>query len=154
MKNASGIAQFILRFALGLGFILPVMDRLGWMGAPGSAGVAWGDWSHFIDYTHTLVPFLNRPLANIMGIFATMAESTFGVCLILGFKIKQMALGAAILTCSFGICMAVFIGIAAPFGYPVFVFTGAALVLSGLGRWQWSIDHYLATPSTPESQTM
>ena len=121
------------------------MDRLGWMGAPGSAGVAWGDWQHFIDYTHTLMPFFGRPLANVMGILVTFAESIFGVFLILGLKIRQIALGAAMLTLSFGICMAVFIGIKAPFGYPVFVFTGGALVLSGLNRYQWSIDSYLAT---------
>ena len=147
MKNASGIAQLILRFALGIGFILPVMDRLGWMGAPGSTGVAWGNWQHFVDYTQTLIPFLSRPLSNVMGTLATIAESTFGVFLILGLRIKQIALGAAILTLFFGICMAVFIGIEAPFGYPVFVFTGGALVLSGLGHYQWSIDNYLATIS-------
>jgi hypothetical protein len=36
--------------------------------------------------------------------------------------------------------MAVFIGINAPFNYPVFAFTGAGLVLSGIGSYKWSID--------------
>ncbi len=144
MKNSSGIAQLFLRFALGLGFLLPVIDRLGLMGPHGSSGVAWGDWEHFIDYSNTLMPFLDRPLANVMGLVATISEVVFGVCLIVGLKIKQMALGAAALTLGFGLSMAIFLNIGAPFSYPVFVFTGSALVLSGIGRYKWSIDDYIA----------
>ncbi|MDN3551728.1 hypothetical protein [Mucilaginibacter aquaedulcis] len=143
MKNASGIAQLILRLALGVGFLLPVMDRLGLMGPHGSAGVTWGDWQHFIDYTNTLVPFAGRSIANLMGLFATIAEAVFGICLIIGFRIKEIALGAGILTMVFGICMAIFLSIGAPFGYPVFVFTGGALVLSGIDHYKWSIDGYI-----------
>ena len=144
MKNYSGIAQLFLRLALGLGFILPVMDRLGWMGAPGDIGVAWGDWKHFIDYSNTLMPFLNRSLANLTGILATISELVFGIFLIVGFKIKYIGLGAAALTLGFGLCMAVFLRIGAPFAYPVFVFTGAALVISGIGHYKWSIYNYIA----------
>jgi uncharacterized membrane protein YphA (DoxX/SURF4 family) len=147
MQSLSGISQLFLRIALGIGFILPVMDRLGLLGTPGSAGVSWGDWEHFIIYAHTLMPFLNHSAANIMGIFATLCEAIFGICLILGIKIKLMALGAALLTLTFGLCMAIFLGIGAPFGYPVFVFTGAALVLSGLGHYRWSVDNLLANKS-------
>lgn len=143
MKNPSGIAQLFLRLALGLGFLLPVMDRIGWMGASGSAGVAWGDWKHFIDYSNTLMPFLTRPLANIMGLTATVCEVVFGIFLIIGLKIKYIALGSAILTLGFGLCMAIFVSIGAPFAYPVFVFTGAGLVLSGIEKYKWSIDNYL-----------
>lgn len=145
MKDSSGIAQLILRLALGAGFLLPVMDRLGWLGAPGTSGVAWGDWTHFVDYTNTLIPFVNKPIANLMALGATMAELIFGILLIIGLKIKEVALGAALLTLSFGLCMAIFIRIGAPFTYPVFVFTGAGLVLSGIGQYKWSIDEYLAT---------
>ncbi|TWI99321.1 DoxX-like protein [Mucilaginibacter frigoritolerans] len=144
MKNSSGVAQLFLRIAMGSIFLIVVMDRLGWLGAPGSHGVSWGDWKHFIDYTSTLLPFLNRSLANFAGLIATIAEALFGLCLIIGLKIKWVALGAAILTLCFGLSMAVFVSLNAPFSYPVFVFTGASLVLSGLNRYQWSIDNYLA----------
>jgi uncharacterized membrane protein YphA (DoxX/SURF4 family) len=142
MKNTSGIAQLFLRIALGIGFILPVMDRLGLLGSPGTAGVSWGDWKHFVDYTNTLMPYLNNRLAGIMAALATAAEFVFGICLILGIKIKQIAWGAAILTACFGLSMAIFLGIGAPFNYPVFVFTGAAWVLSGMGEYKWSIDGF------------
>jgi uncharacterized membrane protein YphA (DoxX/SURF4 family) len=140
MKNSSGIAQLFLRIALGIGFILPVCDRLGILGPAGAAGVSWGDWKHFVDYTNTLMPYFNHTLANIMAFIATAAEAIFGICLILGLKVKLIALGAALLTLIFGLSMAIFSGISAPFNYPVFVFTGAALVLSGLGRYKWSLD--------------
>lgn len=140
MKNTNGIPQLFLRFALGLGFILPVMDRIGWMGKPGSGTVAWGDWSHFIDYTNTLMPFLNRSLANVMGLTATIAEAIIGICLILGFQIKWASLAGALITFTFALFMIASLGIGAPFQYPVFVFTGAALVLSQVETYKWSID--------------
>jgi putative oxidoreductase len=143
MKNASGIAQLILRLALVVGFIMPVMDRMGLRGPYGANGVTWGDWKHFVDYTQRLLPFASRPIAIVMSLLATIGEFVFGVCLLIGFRIKETALGAGILTFMFGLCMAVFLGINAPFSYPVFVFTGGALVLSGIGEYKWSIDNYI-----------
>ncbi|MEX6687947.1 DoxX family protein [Danxiaibacter flavus] len=142
MKNVSRIGQLLLRLAIAVSFLMAVMDRFGLLGPPGS-GTAWGDWKHFVDYTHTLVPFINRPIANIMGIVATIAEIVFGILLIVGYRVKAVALGAAVLTLCFGLCMAVFVSINAPISYPVFVFTGAALVLSGLDHHAWSIDSYI-----------
>lgn len=142
MKNIAGVGQFLLRLAIAVSFLMAVMDRLGLLGPPG-AGAAWGDWKHFVDYTNTLIPFANRPIANIMSIIATIAECVFGILLIVGYRIKEVAIGSAILTLSFGLCMAIFVRISAPINYPVFVFTGAALVLSGLDHYKWSIDNYI-----------
>ena len=116
------------------------MDRLGWLGTPGS-GPAWGDWTHFIDYTNKLLPFIPRSGANLMGLLATVAEAVAGISLIIGYKTRQAALGAAVLTIIFGLCMATFLGIAAPFKYPVFLFTGASLLLSGMSTFKWSVDN-------------
>ncbi|PIF46460.1 DoxX-like protein [Chryseobacterium sp. 52] len=137
-----GIGQILLRLALGAGFLLPVMDRLGVLGPPGS-GPTWGDWKHFVDYTNILIPFVNRPIANFMGILVTVAEVVFGILLIVGFRIKEASVGAGILTLCLGMCMGIFVSISAPFNYPVFVFTGRALVLSGLNHYNWSIDNYI-----------
>lgn len=141
MERSTGFAQLFLRVALAIGFILPVMDRLGLLGKPGAGMASWGDWEHFISYTNSLMPYLSRPLANLFGFLATIAEALFGVCLLVGYKIRYAALGAAILTFIFAICMATSHGVSAPFKYPVFVFTGAALTLSGLTSFRWSIDY-------------
>lgn len=142
MKNTLAVGQFLLRLALGAGFLIPVMDRLGLLGPPGS-GASWGDWEHFVDYTNTLIPFASRQVANIMGVFATLGELVFGILLVIGFRIREAGLGAGILTLSFGLCMAVFVSMGAPFSYPVFVFTGSSLLLSGLDHHRWSVDYYI-----------
>nr|WP_295921953.1 DoxX family membrane protein [uncultured Dyadobacter sp.] len=136
-------AQFFTRTALGAGFILPVLDRLGYMGDPGSAQVAWGDWPHFVDYTQTLIPFAGHGVAQAAALGATIAEVVLGICLIAGFRTKWMGLGAALITFTFGVFMIASLGIGAPFQYPVFVFTGAGLLLSGQDNFKWSVDAYL-----------
>jgi uncharacterized membrane protein YphA (DoxX/SURF4 family) len=145
MKGITQLAQLITRLALGPGFLLPVFDRLGFMGAPGTAHVAWGNWSHFVAYTHTLMPFTNVSTANIAGLLATIAECVLGVCLLVGFKTRWMGLGAAIITFTFAIFMIFSLGISAPFNYPVFVFTGAGLLLFTQHTFRWSIDAFIET---------
>src|SRR5262245_42570834 len=41
-----------LRVLLGLDFLGSVADRFGLLGPPGAAGVSWGDFGHFVIYTH------------------------------------------------------------------------------------------------------
>lgn len=134
------LAQLFIRLALGIGFLWPVMDRLGWLGEPGSGTVAWGNWDHFVTYTNTLMPFVNREVTNVMAFIATSAEIVFGICLIVGFKTRMVALGGAALTLIFALCMAVFISPAAPLNYPVFVFTGGNLLLATITSYPWSVD--------------
>lgn len=148
-SGITAFAQLITRLALGLGFLLPVFDRLGFMGAPGSPHVAWGNWSHFVEYTHTLMPILPLSMANIAALVATIAECVLGVCLLVGFKTRWMGLGAAILTFTFAVFMIFSLGISAPFNYPVFVFTGAGSLLFTQHAFRWSIDAFLKTHKLP-----
>lgn len=140
MKNTPHFAQLFLRLALGIGFILPVMDRFGWLGAPGSPTVGWGSWAIFLDYTNSLMPYLSRPLANIMGIIATAGELIFGILLIIGYKIKPAALGSFLLTLAFALSMLIFANYRAPFNYSVFVVSASSLLLATLPGYKWSID--------------
>lgn len=143
MNGFAPLAQLFTRLALGLGFLLPVFDRLGIMGPPGSAQAAWGDWPHFVAYTHSLMPFTSLNIANIAGLIATIAECVPGVCLIVGYKVKWMGLGAAAITITFAVFMIASSGIGAPFKYPVFVFTGAGLLLFTHHSFPWSVDNLL-----------
>lgn len=144
MNSTSPIPQLFLRLALGIGFILPVMDRLGWLGPAGQHFTAWGNWPNFVAYTNMLVPFLDKSLAGIAALLATVAEALFGVLLIIGYKTKLMALGSFILTLTFGLCMAIFLGLRAPFNYSVFADSAAALLLATVPVYKWSVDHYLS----------
>lgn len=133
-------AQFLLRLALGIGFILPVLDRIGALGAPGSSGVGWGNWSNFVDYTHSLMPYIDRSLAAVAGLIATIAEVVFGILLIIGYKTKWAAFGSFGLTLIFALSMFFFANYRAPFNYSVFVVSFSSLLLAGLPYHKWSLD--------------
>lgn len=135
--------QLLLRLALGIGFILPVLDRLGFLGLPGVPNVGWGNWENFIDYTHSLMPYMGRSLANIMGTVATAAEVLFGILLIAGFKTRYVALGSFALTLAFALSMLFFAGYRAPFNYSVFVCSTASLLLASVSNYRWSLDDSL-----------
>lgn len=143
MKNQLNNAQFFLRIALGIGFIYAVIDRIGWLGPADGKNIAWGNWQNFLDYTHILMPFLNRSLSDFFGLIATIAETLFGICLIIGFKTKIMALGSFALLLGFALFMAISLGLKAPFNYSVFAASAGALLLSTLPAYRWSFDELL-----------
>jgi uncharacterized membrane protein YphA (DoxX/SURF4 family) len=124
------IAQLYLRLALGTGFLLLGLDRLGAWGPNGKPWVSWGDWKHFSAYAHEVMNFLPGQLAEILAIIATIAEIAFGVLLLIGLFTRWAAIGAAILTASFAIAMAISSGITSPINYSVFTVSAASLLLS------------------------
>lgn len=132
MKNTFPIAQLLLRFALGTGFILPVLDRLGFLGAPGSDNVSWGNWANFVAYTNSLMPYLPSKAASFFGLLATIGEALFGILFIIGYKIKLTAYGSFALTLMFALSMLLFAGYRAPFDYSVFVVSFSSLLLASM----------------------
>ncbi|MES2455460.1 MAG: DoxX family protein [Bacteroidota bacterium] len=143
MNNTTSIAQLFLRLALGIGFILPVLDRLGFLGAPGTPNVGWGNWENFVAYTHSLMPYLGQSAAGFFGLLATIAELLFGIMLIIGYQIRWTALGSFALTLIFALSMLFFAGYRAPFNYSVFTDSAASLLLAGIGSYKWSIDYQI-----------
>lgn len=55
------------RLALSAGFLSAVADRFGWWGAPGTGNVAWGNVDNYLDYVHTLAPYLPDALVGAAG---------------------------------------------------------------------------------------
>lgn len=144
MQNKFNFPQLLLRIALGIGFLLPVMDRLGWLGEAGVNGNAWGNWSNFVAYTNTLVPYMGSNGAGIMATLATVAEVVFGIALLLGYKTTIVAIGSCLLTLSFAVSMFIFDSPRAPFNYSVFVCSAASLLLAIVPGYKWSLDNMLA----------
>lgn len=130
MKKNSLTAQILLRFALGVGFLLPVLDRIGILGEPGSANVSWGNWSNFAIYANSLMPYFSPKTASFFGLIATIAEALIGILLIAGYKIKFVTYGSFILTLIFALSMLFFAGYRAPFNYSVFVASFSSLLLA------------------------
>lgn len=141
MENSFKTPQLLLRLAIGITFLTPVLDRLGILGRAGTGNIEWGNWENFINYTTTLMPFFDRPMVNVMGLIATIAETTIAVGLIIGFKTKYVALGSCILTLTFIVFMATSVGIQKPINFGVFTASAASLLLSKISHYQWSIDN-------------
>jgi len=141
-KRTRDIAQLYLRLALGFGFILPVMDRWGMLGAPGKPNVGWGNWNNFTNYTNSLMPYLDWSSAELLGWAATFFELVFGIFLIIGYRTKLAAYGSFLLTLAFALSMFFFAGYRAPFNYSVFSDSAAALLLASIPVYRWSIDHF------------
>src|ERR1700754_1496952 len=141
MKNSFKTPQLLLRLALGIGFLTTVSDRLGLLGPFGTPNIEWGNWDSFINYTGTLMPFLDKPVVNIMGGIATLLEATIGILLIVGFKTRLVAIGSCGLTLIFALAMTMFLGIKAPINFAVFSTCTGSLLLATMPVYEWSIDN-------------
>jgi uncharacterized membrane protein YphA (DoxX/SURF4 family) len=144
MSDPLKLPQLLLRLALGITFLTPVSDRLGLLGPKGTGNVEWGDWQNFIDYTAKLMPIFERPIVNIMGGIATVAELLIGILLIVGYRTRYAALGASLLTLTFIVFMVLSVGIQKPINYGVFTATTAAFLLARVPSYDWSLDRFLA----------
>jgi putative oxidoreductase len=145
MKSYSDYLQLYIRLALGIGFIYPVLDRTGFLGPADGQNIGWGNWESFLDYTHLLVPYLSRSMSDICGWFATIAETVFGIMLLLGFKTRVTAIGSGLLLLGFAVSMAIFLGFKAPFNYSVFSASAGAFLLAGVAKYSWSIDELFSS---------
>jgi len=122
-------AEVYLRMALGAAFLSALADRFGLWGRPGKPGVAWGDFEHFTQYAAMVNSFLPARVIPAVAWAATIAESAFGLGLILGVYKRAVALGAAILLLLFASAMTTSFGIKAPLDYSVFGASSAAFLL-------------------------
>lgn len=142
MKNITILeAGLILRIVLAITMLSAVADRFGIWGAPGSNGVAWGNWENFVTYTNTLNPYANKSTAEILGAIATFLEVLLSLLLLFGFKTRLAALGTTILLFAFGFAMAVSVSVKAPFDYSVWTSAAAALLLANIGKSSYAVDN-------------
>lgn len=145
MKSYTAYLQLYIRLALGIGFIYPVLDRIGYLGPADGQNIGWGNWESFLSYTHVLTPYLSKSMSGIAAWLATIAETVFGILLLLGFKTRIVAVGSAFLLMGFAVSMALFLGFKAPFNYSVFSASGGAFLLAIMPEFRWSIDSLISS---------
>ena len=143
MKKYSACTQFFLRMSIGIGFIVPALDRFGVWGVNGAAGITWGDWQHFSVYAHKLMYFLPDALAEVLAVISSIAELAFGLLLIIGLYTRWISICSGLLLLSFAICMSLALSIHAPLNYGVFTISAASFLLSTIPKYRWSIDALL-----------
>lgn len=137
MKKYQDHAIFLLRMALAAGFSSAVLSRLGLLGKYSSG------WGKFLAYAEEVNSFAPKSAIPTIAVSATTAEALLAILLLLGYKTRLAATGASILTFLFALAMTYSFGIKDPLDYSVFVFSMAALLLSTVEQYRWSLDEIL-----------
>lgn len=137
-------ATLLLRIGLGVGFLSAVADRFGLWGAFGQPNVEWGNFSRFLEYTHTLNWYLPASIIPPMGGIATGAEILFGVLLLVGWHTRAAALLSGLLLVTFGVAMTLALGVKAPLNFAVLTGIGGALLLANCEKFPFSLDELLS----------
>jgi putative oxidoreductase len=144
----TSLPQLYLRLALGTGFFLLGLDRLGAWGPYGRSWVSWGDWQHFSAYAHQVMNFLPYTLAEALAVLATIVEITGGFLLITGLLTRWAAYACSLLTFGFAMAMAISGGITSPIDYSVFSVSAACLLLAIQPSYRWSLDALIQRQKT------
>jgi uncharacterized membrane protein YphA (DoxX/SURF4 family) len=142
----TGLAKFssvFLRLALGITFLSAVADRFGLWGAYGQPNVAWGNYGRFVEYTVKLNWFLSAAIIPALAAIATVAETLFGLLLLLGWKTRVTSLLSGLLLISFALTMTMALGVKAPLNFSVFSAAGGALLLGVCENFPFSLDELL-----------
>jgi uncharacterized membrane protein YphA (DoxX/SURF4 family) len=129
MKSIGKFTIYFLRLSLAASFFSAVADRLGFWGPPGAPAVAWGNFANFKRYTANLNTWAPVALIPVLAWAATVLEIVFGLMLVAGFRVKEVALGSALLLLTFALSMTFSIGIKSPLNYSVFSASAAGFAL-------------------------
>ncbi len=119
-------AVLYARLALGAAFLSAIASRFGiWDGHPGLT-----KFPDFIAYTAEVNAFLPAAIIPFLAWAATIAETSLGVALLAGFRLRWTALGSAALLALFGTAMAISQGPKSPLDFSVFSASAGALLLA------------------------
>lgn len=125
MTDGRRYAILYARLALGAAFLSAVAARFGlWMDRGPHPFQA------FIEYTAEVNSFLPATLAPGLAVAATLCETTLGVMLILGVRLRWTGRASAVLLALFGTAMAISFGAKSPLDYSVFSASACALLLA------------------------
>jgi len=134
MKKYQDIAILLLRWATAANFLSAVASRFGLWGKEGS------NWKDFLAYTAEVNSFAPAGIIPLLAVASTTLEIIFSLMLIIGYKTRWAACGAALLTLVFALAMSYSFGIKEPLDYAVFVDCTSAFLLATMPRYRWSID--------------
>ena len=140
MERGKGFSSLFLRLALGLSFFSALADRFGLWGAFGQPSVSWGSFARFVAYTGKLNWFLPEALIPALAIIATCAEALFGLCLVIGWYTRTVALLSGMLLILFGVTMTVALGVKAPLDFSVFSAATGAFLSATCTEFPFGVD--------------
>lgn len=138
------LSTVILRFGLGLGFLSAVADRFGLWGAFGQANVEWGNFSRFLEYTHSLNWYLPAGMIPSLGVIATGAEILFGLLLLVGWYTRVAARLSGLLLITFATAMTIALGVKSVLNFGVLTGIGGSFLLANCRNFPFSVDELLS----------
>lgn len=123
MNVRRGVALYA-RVSLAAAFLSAVAARFG----------LWRDrgphpFAAFIRYTGEVNSFLPAATWPYLAVAATIAETTLGIALLFGVRLRWTAAASAILLATFGLAMTISAGIKSALDASVFSASAAALLL-------------------------
>jgi uncharacterized membrane protein YphA (DoxX/SURF4 family) len=130
--RSTELAAVFLRLALAAGFLSAVADRFGLWGPAGTPGVGWGGFAPFLAYTGQLLWFLPAGLVRAAGWTATVLEVALAVGLLVGVRLRAVALASGLLLSVFAIAMTVALGPEPPLSYSVWSAAAGSFLLASL----------------------
>lgn len=142
-RRNGNISSVVLRLGLGLGFLSAVADRFGLWGAFGQPNVEWGNYSRFLDYTHSLNWYLPPGLTPLLGDIATGGELLLGLLVLVGWHTRVAARLSGILLIVFATAMTVALGVKSVLNFAVITGIGGAFLLANCEFFPFSVDELL-----------
>ncbi len=114
------------RLALGVAFLSAVAARFGlWQGT-----FDLEHFASFVQYTGTVNSFMPAATIPFLAWAATITEIAFGISLTIGFRVRWVAFGSALLLALFATAMAVSFGLQSPMDHSVYSASACALLLA------------------------
>ena len=167
IRNGS-LSSMVLRLGLGLGFLSAVADRFGLWGAFGQPNVEWGNYSRFLEYTHSLNWYWPAGMIPVLGTVATGAEILIGLLVLVGWQTRVAARLSGLLLMVFATAMTIALGAKPVLNFAVLTGIGGSFLLANCEIFPFSVDELLsrrarsekniadvrATPETPKVRTM
>lgn len=129
-----------LGLALSVGFLSAVADRLGLWGPHRKPMVAWGDMAHFMPYVAKLNPWFPNAFIPAVGWIATIAETSLGLLLLVGWQTQWAARLSGCLLSAFALGMIAGTGVKPVFDYSVLAASVGAFMLATAGKYALSVD--------------
>jgi hypothetical protein len=124
------VAGWVVAVLFAADFAGAVADRFGVFGPPGAAGVSWGSWPAFVDYTRVLLHGVPEPVASTAAVGATGAEVVLVAVLLAGLQRRWVGKAVAALLTVYLVAMASSVGWSDVARYALPVVIGGALLLS------------------------
>ena len=137
-------AALLLRIGLGVGFLSAVADRFGLWGPFGQPNVEWGNFSRFLEYTHTLIWYLPAGMTPPLGAIATGAEILFGVLVLVGWHTHVAARFSGLLLIVFATAMTIALGVKSVLNFAVITGIGGSFLLANCENFPFSVDELLS----------